>query len=199
MIKKNIFLVFILVFLCGCEARVANRDSQGTAIVCFGDSLTSGFGAGEGRDYPSILRTKVDLSVINAGMEGNTTADALERLDRDVLRHDPKIVIITLGGNDFLRGVPKEETLKNMETIIDRIHERGAMVVWATVRTGLLGDAYIEDFQKMARQKRIVLIPNILKGILFDPRYKYDQIHPNSEGYRLMAERIYERIKPLLK
>ena len=199
MIPKNFFFILALVFLCGCEARIANRDSHGSTIVCFGDSLTAGLGAEEGKDYPSVLRTMVALPVINAGVSGETTADGLRRLEDDVFTQDPKIVIITLGANDFLRQVSMAETMKNAETIVDRIQERGAMVVWAEVKTGLLGDAYLDDFKKLARQKHFVLIPNILSGILFDPRYKYDQIHPNSTGYRLMAERIYKRIKPLLK
>jgi acyl-CoA thioesterase I len=189
----------VAVFLCGCEASVANRDSQGTTIVCFGDSLTVGYGAEKGKDYPSVLRSQVDLPVINAGVGGNTTGQALRRLDSDVLSHDPKIVIITLGCNDFLRGIPEEETLKNMETIVDRIQLRGALVVLTVVQTGLFGDAYTEDYKKLGRKKRFVVIPNILKDIIFDPRYKYDQIHPNSEGYRIMAERIYQKIKPFLK
>ncbi len=188
----------VAVFLCGCEAGVANRDSQGTTIVCFGDSLTAGYGAEEGKDYPSVLRDQVDLPVINAGVPGNMTGDALRRLDRDVLSRDPKIVIITLGGNDFLHKVPKEETLENMGTIVDRIQSHGAMVVLAAVQTGLWGDAYTEDYKKLGRQKHFTVIPNVLKGVFFDPRYKYDQIHPNSDGYRIMAERIYQKIKPLL-
>ena len=195
---RPLFLL-VLFFLCGCEAKIANRDSQGTTIVCFGDSLTAGFGADAGKDYPSVLRDKVDLTVINAGVSGDTTADGLSRLERDVLAHDPKIVIITLGANDFMRRIDKDETLRNMAAIIDRIQERGAMVVWAAVKTGLWGDMHGGDLKKLAHEKRIVLIPDILAGILFDPRYKYDQIHPNSEGYRLMAERIYRKIEPLLK
>lgn len=197
--RCGLFFTLLSIFLCGCEGPIANRDSRGTTVVCFGDSLTAGLGAEEGKDYPSVLRSKVDLTVINAGISGDTTADGLKRLESDVLRYDPKIVIMTLGANDFLRGVAKEETLQNMGTIIDRIQDHGAMVVWATVKTGLWGDAYGGDFKKLARQKHIVLIPDILKGILFDPRYKYDQIHPNGEGYRIMAERIFQRVKPLLK
>jgi lysophospholipase L1-like esterase len=200
---KNIMPLLMIVaravvFLCGCEAKITNRDSEGTTIVCFGDSLTAGTGAEEGKDYPSLLREQVDLPVINAGAPGDTTGDALRRLERDVLSRNSKIVIITLGGNDFLRGIPKEETLKNMETIVDRIQSRGAMAVLAAVQTGRLWDAYVKDYKKLGRQKRFVVISNVLKGILFDPRYKYDQIHPNTEGYRIMAGRIYQKIKPFL-
>ncbi len=195
----KILLILTILAVWGCGSPVANLGSKGKTIVCFGDSLTAGLGADPGQDYPSVLRSHVDLPVINAGIDGNTTRDALQRLDKDVLAHDPKIVIITLGGNDFLDGFAKEETLKNMAEIIDRIQAQGAMVVWATVKTGLLGDGYAKDFAKLAREKRIVLIPDILNGIMFNPQYKYDQIHPNSAGYRIMAERIEAGLKPLLK
>ncbi|MFH0985509.1 MAG: GDSL-type esterase/lipase family protein [Candidatus Omnitrophota bacterium] len=202
MIKKipySLHMLLALVVLCGCEAKVTNRDSRGTEIVCFGDSLTFGFGAGKGEDYPSVLRTRTKLPVFNAGVLGDTTQSALVRLEKDVFPHDPKIVIITLGGNDVLRAVDWRETLANAEKIIDRIQKRGAVVVWAAVRTGILNDPILDGLKKMATQKHFILIPDILRGILFDPRYKYDQIHPNSDGYELMADRIFQQIKPLLK
>ncbi len=174
-----------------------NMDSKGTSIVCFGDSLTAGMGAEEGQDYPSYLRERVKLPVHNAGVSGDTTAEALARLEEDVLTKNPKIVIITLGANDFLQKVPKEQTLNNMERIIDRIHARGAMAVWATVKTGFFTDDHEKDFKKLAKQKRILLISDILKDIMYEPRYKYDQIHPNGQGYKIMAERIHAAIKPL--
>ncbi len=197
--RKNLFVMFFIFLLAGCQQPIDNRNSSGTTIVCFGDSLTAGYGAEPGHDYPSLLRQKVNFPVINAGVSGNTTQDALQRLPRDVLSQNPRLVIITLGANDFLRQVPKEEIIGNMEKIIERIKERGAMVVWATVQTGIFGDAYIDDFTELARHEHILLIPNILKDIIDNPLYKYDQVHPNSEGYKLMAERIYQNIKKLLE
>jgi acyl-CoA hydrolase len=194
-----LFFISSFVVLSGCENKIENRGSQGSTIVCFGDSLTAGSGADEGKDYPSVLRSKVSLPVINAGYPGDTTGDALKRLESDVFTQDPKIVIVTLGANDFLRQVSMRETWKNVEAIVDKIQAHGAMVVWAEVQIGFWGDSYLHDFKKMARQKHFVLIPNILKGIMFDPSLKYDQIHPNSKGYQIMAERIYKRIEPLLK
>src|SRR5690348_12379952 len=123
---RRSLILALAVLLCGCRAHIANEGSHGKTIVCFGDSLTEGVGADPGTDYPSLLRQKVGLPVINSGVSGDTTAVALKRLDADVLDHDPKMVIITLGGNDFLQQLPKEETLSNMETIIDRIEAHGA-------------------------------------------------------------------------
>jgi acyl-CoA thioesterase I len=193
------FFIFFVFFITGCQQPMANLESTGTTIVCFGDSLTAGQGATIGHDYPSLLRQKMNLPVINAGVSGNTTRDALQRLDRDVLAHNPKLVVITLGANDSLQQIPLAETLANMEKIIKRIKVRGAMVVWAEVQVGILGDPYIDDFKALARREHILLIPNILDGIFDKPQYKYDQIHPNAEGYKIMADRIYQNIKGLLR
>jgi acyl-CoA thioesterase-1 len=198
-IVKNLSIFLLILFLASCGHSVTNQDSHGATIVCFGDSLTEGVGAQQGGDYPSVLAKKVSLPVINAGIRGNTTRDALQRLQGDVLSHNPKIVIITLGANDFFQGMPKEDTLKNMEEIIKQIHAHGAMVVWAMVRIGLLEDIYTHDFVQLAHKYNIVYIPNILKGIITDPKYKSDQIHPNTQGYQIMAERIYDAIKSYAK
>lgn len=198
--RNSLFLVFpFLVILMGCQPAIENRNSSGTTIVCFGDSLTAGYGAHKGNDYPSLLAQKVSLPVINAGISGNTTKDGLNRLDSDVLTKNPKMVIITLGANDFFHQVPKEETLSNMSKIVERIQASGAMVVLAAVQTGIFGDAYIDGFKKMAQEKHFLLIPNILKDIMDNPAYKSDQIHPNDEGYKIMADRIYRHIKGLLE
>jgi acyl-CoA thioesterase I len=184
--------------LIGCQQAIDNRQSTGSTVVCFGDSLTAGYGSTAGNDYPTLLSQKIDLPVIHAGVPGNTTRDALARLDTDVLAHDPKIVIIILGANDYFQGMHKDETLANMTKIIERIKKYGAMVVWAEVQMGVLGDPYIEDFRALAKKEHVLLIPNILNGILDNPYYKSDQIHPNDKGYKVMAEHIYQQIKGLL-
>jgi acyl-CoA thioesterase I len=196
MTKFSILLIF---FMTGCQQPMANLNSTGTTVVCFGDSLTAGYGATSGHDYPSYLREKINLPVINAGISGNKTGDALQRLDRDVLSHNPKLVIIILGANDSFQQVPEAETVANMEKIIERIKEHGAMVVWAEVQMGVLGDPDIDNFTALAHREHILLIPNILSGIIDKPQYKYDQIHPNSEGYKIIADRIYQNIKGLLR
>ena len=197
-VPRSVWLVFGMLLILGCGKPIANINSKGNSIVCFGDSLTAGYGADEGQDYPSFLRQKVKLKVYNAGVSGDTTADGLVRLEQDALDKNPKIVIITLGANDFLHRVPKEQILKNMENIIDRIQKQGAMVVWATVKTGFFTDAYERDFKQLATRKHILLIADILKDIMYEPHYKYDQIHPNGAGYKFMADRIYLAIKPFI-
>jgi acyl-CoA thioesterase-1 len=196
--KTRYGIILLAVLIAGCSRGIANLDSAGKTIVCFGNSITEGVGADPDADYPSVLSRKVAWPVINAGVGGDTTADALKRVDQDVLAHEPKMVIVMLGGNDFLRKLPKQETFANMEAIVTRIREHGAIVVVAVVKIGFLGDIYTKEFKRIAKEKGALFVPNVMKGILTNPKLKYDQIHPNSAGYRLIAERIHQAVIPYL-
>lgn len=184
----------------GCSARpaVANLDSRGSAIICFGNSLTKGEGASTGRDYPSLLATTLGREVINAGVSGETTRDALRRLEADVLAKDPRLVIVEFGGDDFLQQLGRKETFANLDTIVRRIQARGAMVVPVGVPSGLLGDAARGEYRKIARTRRAAFVPNILDGILTHPQLKSDELHPNDLGYEKIAQRIAQAVEPLL-
>ena len=192
------FLILFILFITGCQPPMAHHESTGGLVICFGDSLTAGYGAAKGHDYPSYLRAKVKSRVFNLGMRGDNSNSALSRLESDVLMFNPKLVIITMGANDYMTGTPKERVLANMMKIIERIKARGATVVWAEVQMGALSDPYIPDFRALADYEHILLIPNILGGIIDHPEYKHDPIHPNDEGYKIMADRIYQKIKGLL-
>jgi len=183
----------------GAFSSIRNLDSRGGSIICFGDSLTEGVGAGNGEDYPSILARRLGVSIINAGRRGDTSADGLARLDQSVLAQNPRLVIVLFGGNDFLRQLAVSETKKNLEEIVRRIQDRGAMVVLAGMRLGLFTDEYGPVYKEIARKQGALYVPEILKGILSDARLKSDSIHPNSAGYQLVAERILQKVKPLLE
>ena len=193
------FLPFFLILLFGCGYPIKNLDSQGRDIICFGDSITSGVGAEGDRNYPYFLSQLIGRKVINAGKSGDTTYEALKRLERDVLSYNPYLVIVELGGNDFLRRIPTEITLKNIEEIITRIQEKGAIVALVDVSWGPIMSGYRKEFKKLARKKGAIFIPSLIRGILNDPSLKYDWIHPNSRGYKIIAYRIYKAIKPYLK
>ena len=201
----GILLLLLLLFAPSCRggtedfSSIRNLDSQGSNIICFGDSLTEGVGAKDGDSYPMLLSASLGLPVINAGHRGDTAAAGLGRLERDVLVKDPRLVIVLFGGNDFLRRVPLDKTREALEEIIRRIQERGAMVALVGLKLGLFTDDYGPLFAELAERHGVLLVPEILKGILSDPKLKSDPIHPNGAGYALMAERILERIKPLLR
>lgn len=196
MITRLVLILAAVVLLCGAgwwvfrPAQVTNADPAGTRIIAFGDSLTEGVGASPGNDYPSQLERLTGLRIENRGVSGDTTEDALRRLERDVLTQDPRVVIVLLGGNDILRRLSPERTFANLEEIIVRIQERGALVVLAGVRGMPLVDSHGRRYKALARKTGAVLVPDVLKGILGNKDLMADQIHPNDAGYAELAQRI---------
>lgn len=178
--------------------KITNRDSKGTTVVAFGDSLTAGYGANAGEDYPSHLSQRAGVPIINEGVNGDTTESALPRLP-DVLAHNPRIVIIGLGGNDYLRGVPIATTEANLRSIIRQIHTGGAMVILLGFNFPSLGANYGKMYERVADEEKTQLVPDMLDGILSDPSKKSDDVHPNGNGYALMADRVEGTLKRLMK
>jgi acyl-CoA thioesterase-1 len=193
-----ILIALVLVVRPSPVSRVANLDSHGSAIIAFGDSLTAGYGAGAGEDYPSGVSRRLSIAVMNAGVSGDTTDSALARLDDDVLSRDPRIVLVGLGGNDFLQSVPIATTEANLRTIVRRIREAGAMVVLLGFRFPSLNADYDAMYKRIAKDEKALLVPRMLKGILDDPSLKSDAIHPNARGYALMAERVADPLAELI-
>ncbi len=163
-------------------------------LICFGDSLTYGTGTEKGMDYPSQLSKMVSKPVVNAGIPGNPTAQALKRLEQDVLSKSPALVLITLGGNDLKNGVAKEIAFGNLKIIVETIQEHGARVVIGGIKFPLRDRGFGKGYRKLADQTGAFLIPNILKGIMGNRKLMSDPIHPNAEGYQIMAERFYEAV-----
>ena len=191
-------IVAALLLLTACAPKVTNLDSRGTEIIAFGDSLTAGYGAAAGEDYPSVLSTIMGATIINAGVSGDTTESALARLDTAVLERNPRIVLLGLGGNDFLRSVPQSETEQNLRTIVRKTQARGAMVVLLGFRFPTLGPSYEDMYERVAEEEGCLLIPDLMDGILRDPALKSDAIHPNARGYRMMAERVADPLRKLI-
>lgn len=177
---------------------VVNADPSGRNIIAFGDSLTAGDGAGRGEDYVSQLSRMAGVPVLNKGVSGDTSAQGLARLERDVLAHDPRIVIVCLGGNDILQRIPTEMTFANLELIVTRIQAAGALVVLVGVDGSFLLGAHGKEFRALAKRTGALFVPDVLKGVLDNPKLKADQIHPNGAGYTVMAERVHAKLKPFL-
>lgn len=201
--QKNKFkylIVILGILLSGCsKPEIKNIDAQGKNIICFGDSITFGYGANPGEDYPAVLRGMVKLPVINAGIDGDTTIAALERLQADVLSKDPRLVIVEFCGNDFLKKIPKEETVKNLSLIIDRIQQSGAMVALVDISAGMFFMEYRGAFKKLAADKKAIFIPAVLNRLITSPAMKSDFFHPNGRGYKIVAQRIHQVISPYIK
>jgi acyl-CoA thioesterase-1 len=141
----------------------------------------------------------VEFPVINAGIDGDTTTEALKRLKSDVLDRDPLLVVVEFGGNDFLRKIPNDVTINNIKEMVERIQAKGAMVAIVDISAGILLSEYRKAFYDMAREKQAIFIPKILSGIITSPNLKSDFIHPNADGYKVIAQKIYREIMPCLK
>ncbi len=199
--KTKFWLILIIfsVILSGCyKQEIRNLSSPGKNIICFGDSLTFGYGAVPGEDYPNALGKLINLPVINAGVDGDTTFSALERLD-DVLTKDPRLVIVEFCGNDFIKKIPRADTIKNLSIIIDRIQEKGVMVALVDISAGMFFQEYRADFKKLAAEKKAIFIPVVLFKIITNPAMKSDFFHPNARGYKIIASRVYKVISKYIK
>jgi acyl-CoA thioesterase-1 len=131
-------------------------------------------------------------------VSGDTTASALGRVDADVLARDPRIVIVGLGGNDFLGGVPLASTETNLRAIVRKIEAAGAMVVLLGFRFPSLSDDYEAMYKRVAKDEGCLFVGRVLRDILTDTSLKSDAIHPNARGYALMAERVATPCRKLI-
>jgi acyl-CoA thioesterase-1 len=179
--------------------RVANLSAPGDSVVFFGNSITHGYGVRPDESFPSLVAQALDVPFVNAGVPGDTMAAGLARIERDVLAHRPRLAVVEFGGNDFLRRVPVEDTLRSLETIVGTLVQEGTMVAILHVNVGMGGDLYLKGYRAVADRHGAVLIPDILSGILANPDLTSDTIHPNAKGHRLIAERVIRVLRPLLE
>jgi len=192
-----------------CQPPAAARDAQ--RIVVLGDSLAEGYGVGPSKAFPALLQARIDdlhlnATVINAGVGGDTSADGLRRL-KWLLRQRMDVLVIELGANDGLRGLPVESTRANLQAIIDAV--RGRYPAARIVIAGMLlppnfGQAYTEAFRKifpeLATKNDAALIPFLLEGVGGVPELNQDdRIHPNEAGHRIVAENVWKVLQPLLE
>ncbi|NDY74350.1 arylesterase [Desulfobacter hydrogenophilus] len=203
--KKSLMVLTILIagvlgyrFWVGEKAyEIKNIPITVSRVVCFGNSLTRGYGATQGMDYPARLEEMTGIEIINSGVSGNTTAAGLARLEDDVLTFEPDVVLITLGGNDLKNRVSVDTARTNLIRIIQRIQAAGAMVVLGGIDIPLYGKGYAKMYESLARQTGSVLIPNILEDIFGNPELMSDSIHPNDKGYEIMAGYFYKALDGL--
>ena len=178
-------------------------------IVALGDSITSGLGVAADEAYPALLEARLRRDgyahrVVNAGVSGDTTAGGLRRVDW-VLRAQPEIVILALGANDGLRGQPPQTTRANLEAIVARLTAAGARVLLAGMRMPPnYGEEFTRQFEAVfpavARRANVALVPFLLDGVAADPTLNQaDGLHPNAAGHRVIADRLWPHLAPLLK
>jgi len=230
--KYTLYSLFIIglvivLFFTSCDTPAGNgthNDNGETTLVCLGDSLTSGYGAvtpgvdDKTKSYPAYLQNKVKLPVVNAGVSGNTSAQGLARVEKDVLSKNPHIVIILLGANDFLNifnPVPVLQTKSNLQNIINKIDNGSRKIYLAKFYSyasamdlgvsfgmdeaeiqGVIND-YDSMFEALGSLNNVTIIDDIWIGVW--GLHMSDVVHPNAAGYEIMAENIFNVMRPYLE
>lgn len=166
-----------------------------TKIVAFGDSITYGYGVSDEQNYPSQLSRLLQETVINAGVNGETTSEGLRRLPSVLEEHQPKILIIIHGGNDILRRQSLDRAKENIIQMIKLARKQNIHVVLAGVpRVEILALKTDKIYHEIARELNVPLDDSSLERILGDSSLKIDHIHPNAEGYTILANSLAELI-----
>jgi acyl-CoA thioesterase-1 len=205
----GIFLTAVM-FPGYAQGEKASGDKESTTILCFGNSLTAGYNIDPTLAYPAVLERRLNengysAEVINAGLSGETSAGGLERINW-ILRQPIDIFILELGANDGLRGLPLEQTKKNLQAIINRVKAKYPdveIVIAGMMVPPNMGEKYgcqfVKIYPDLARENNAQLIPFLLEGVGGDPTLNLpDGIHPNAEGHRIVAGNVLEIIKPIL-
>lgn len=168
-------------------------------VIAFGDSLTVGYGVPPGKNFVTYLSEEVKIPIINAGHRGDTTADALVRLQDDVLDKKPDIVLILLGGNDYLKGYSDEAVRENMQIMVKKIQKTGAKVILMSF-SKRVAPSFDQVLEKIARDNRVAaFVPDVLDGIIFRKDLRFDEIHPNDRGHKIIAQIILPALEKVLR
>jgi acyl-CoA thioesterase I len=194
--------ILLLLTLTACEQRPQfTALAPGATVLAFGDSVTYGLGADTGEDFPSLLAAQTGWKVINAGISGDTASAAKYRLADLLAQHQPELVIIELGGNDFLRRRPAATVKQDLRQIIDQSLSSSATTVLISVpelsvlraTMGALADAPI--YEQLAEETGVLLVSDIFSDVLSDDELKADEIHPNARGYAVFTTGLVAQLR----
>ncbi len=217
--------LFSAIFLSACGVSTAEKPADVNAvkkqppvqiisdkpkIVAFGDSLTAGFGLAEKESYPYLLQEKLNADgfgyeVINAGVSGDTSLGGLERIDWVLEMENVEILVLELGANDLLRGVPVARMKENLDKIIQKAKAKNVTVLLCgMLAPPSVGADYQRDytnvFSDLAAKHDVEFLPFILENIALDKKLNQaDGIHPNADGAKIMTENVYKELKPMLR
>lgn len=193
-----LFFIALLLTILTDAPVLAKPVTAPVTVLALGDSLTAGYGLEQEESFPAQLETSLhsagySVNVVNAGVSGDTSAGALARIEW-ALAERPDIVVVTLGGNDALRGLDPAQTYENLDQIIARIKQAGSRVLLAGMRSPRnLGADYNEAFDRiypnLAKRYDLLFYPFFLEGVAAEPSLNQaDGIHPNAEGIRLIVK-----------
>lgn len=197
-----LFLLGLLLILgSGCSGKTKHSPiPAGSSVLVIGDSVTYGTGAELGRDYPSRLTLFTGWVVHNAGIPGDTSVGVKNRVEDALAETEPALVLLEIGGNDFIRRTSSAEIKENIRATLKQIKARGIPVVLIAVpQFSPLGAALrnLPDaplYAELAEEESVPLIPDVFANVLSDPRLKSDTIHPNGDGYAKMAQDIEDAL-----
>lgn len=184
----SVGVTMLLLMACHSQPKLKPLTSN-DVVVAFGNSLTYGVGASSIDDsYPSSLAELTGLHVVNAGMVGEETKNGLDRLPRVLDTYKPALVILCLGGNDFIRQRPLSEVKQNLAEMVHLIRSQGVQVVLVSVPMPNLKVPLL--YQEVGDEFQVPVMGNLLPQLLSSHKYKSDEVHLNSQGYHQMAEGI---------
>lgn len=205
---RRILTAFVILFL--FPVFLYSQDNT-KRILFFGDSITAGYGIEKENAFPALVQQKIDslewnFEVVNAGLSGETSAGGLRRVDW-MLRQPVSVFVLELGGNDGLRGIDLDATKQNLQKIIDKVKAKypDAKIILGGMQVPPnLGPDYTSKFKKMypqlAEKNDAVLIPFLLQGVGGNPEFNQsDGIHPTAKGHQIIAETVWDTLKPILQ
>jgi acyl-CoA thioesterase I len=187
---------FLILLIWGCSERPKmERLAPDAVVLAFGDSLTFGTGANEDQSYPAQLERLIGRRVVRAGVPGEVTAQALARLPEALDEHAPRLLLLCIGGNDFLRRLGNQQAERNVREMVKLATSRGiAVMLIGTPEPGFTVSPPA-FYAGIAREFRLPYEEGVIGHVLKDTSLKADPIHPNALGYRLIAERLAEQLK----
>jgi acyl-CoA thioesterase I len=188
--------IVLVLALVGCGERPKlERLAPDAVVLAFGDSLTYGTGAAEDESYPAQLEKLIGRRVVRAGVPGEVTAQALARLPATLDEHAPRLLLLCIGGNDFLRRLGNQQAEKNVRDMVKLAQSRGvAVLLIGTPEPGFTVSPPA-FYAGIAKEYRVPYEGGMLGEVLKDHSLKADPIHPNARGYRLIAERLAEMLR----
>jgi len=194
---RNLILIILLIVGINYYKSKQDVDVQSlslpldTKILAFGDSLTYGYGVTRDKNYPSVLGDILHVNVVNEGVNGEFSDQGLDRLASVLARHKPDILVLCHGGNDILRKKDLTQTQNNLNAMVKMAKEKGVYVLLVGVPTfGILNFNVPSFYYDVAKENNIEIEDSSLKRIMEGENLKSDQVHPNAEGYALMAQSI---------
>ncbi len=196
-------LLLLALLLAACTGPKHDALLPGSTVLILGDSLSYGTGAGRGEDYPGILAASTGWNIINAGVPGDTTAGGLERLPALLQQHAPQLLLVELGGNDFLRRIPRNQTEANLKAILAQSRASGVSALLVAVPTPSLFGAAVAGltddplYEKISAETDTPLIRDVVSEVLSKQELKSDQVHANAAGYRQIAMGLHASLEEL--